>query len=80
MNVLLLAAPLFAGYMFDVYQSYVIPFSVVGVVSLLGSALFLMLGPPPGEAGGGGRNPSAPNWHGGGLWLMMERPHKGHRS
>ena len=51
MNVLLLAAPLFAGYMFDVYRSYVIPFSVVGVVSLLGSALFLMLGPPPGESG-----------------------------
>ncbi len=46
MNVLLFASPLFAGIMFDLQGSYVVPFTVVAVVSLLGSALFLPLGAP----------------------------------
>jgi MFS family permease len=46
MNVLLLAAPLFAGIMFDLQGSYNIPFTVVAAVSFLGSGLFLLLGEP----------------------------------
>ena len=46
MNVLLLAAPLFAGIMFDATQSYAVPMGVIAVVSLAGSALFLLLGTP----------------------------------
>ena len=46
MNVLLLIAPLFAGYMFDATQSYVIPFAAVAVTSAAGASLFLFLGDP----------------------------------
>ena len=46
MNVLLLAAPLFAGIMFDATGTYTMSFNVVAVVCFLGSALFLMLGDP----------------------------------
>ena len=46
MNVLLLVFPLFAGIMFDIQGSYQVPFTVVAVVSLIGSTLFLPLGPP----------------------------------
>ncbi len=46
MNVLLLASPLFAGIMFDATGTYTVSFTVVAVVSFLGSALFLMLGDP----------------------------------
>jgi MFS family permease len=46
MNVLLLLAPWFAGYMFDTTGTYTIPFIVVAVVSGLGSGFFLLLGPP----------------------------------
>lgn len=46
MNILLLAAPLFAGIMFQATESYTIPMAVVGIVSLAGSALFLFLGTP----------------------------------
>ena len=46
MNVLLLVAPLFAGIMFDLRGSYVLPLAVTGVVSFFGSGLFLFLGPP----------------------------------
>ena len=46
MNVLLLIAPLFAGYMFDMTQSYVIPFASVAIVSSTGASLFLFLGDP----------------------------------
>jgi len=46
MNVLLFASPLFAGIMFDLQGTYVVPFTVVAVVSLIGSALFLPLGAP----------------------------------
>jgi hypothetical protein len=46
MNVLLLAAPLFAGIMFDLQGSYTIPFIAVAAVSFAGSGLFLLLGEP----------------------------------
>ena len=47
MNIMLLVFPLFAGIMFDKVGSYMIPFSVLAVVSFLGSAMFLALGKPP---------------------------------
>ncbi len=50
MNALLLAAPLFAGVMFDLRGSYVLPLAVAALVSFFGSGLFLFLGqpsPPP---------------------------------
>ena len=50
MNVLLLAAPLFAGIMFDATQSYAVPMAVVAIVSLAGSTLFLFLGSPESAA------------------------------
>ncbi len=37
MNAFLLASPLFAGIMFDLQGSYMIPFLVVAVVSFIGS-------------------------------------------
>ena len=46
MNILHLIAPLFAGIMFDITQSYTIPFSAIAVVSFIGSILFLTLGNP----------------------------------
>ena len=48
MNLFLVAAPLFAGYMFDYTGSYATPYVTVAVVSFLGSVLFLFLGKPPG--------------------------------
>lgn len=50
MNVLLLAAPLFAAIMFDATKSYVVPMAVVAMVSLAGSTLFLFLGSPESAA------------------------------
>ena len=46
MNILVLAAPLFAGYMFDTRGSYDIGFITVAVVSFAGACLFLFLGEP----------------------------------
>ena len=46
MNVLLFAAPLFAGYMFDITGSYSIPFTTIAIVSATGASLFLLLGEP----------------------------------
>ena len=50
MNILLLAAPLFAGIMFDATGSYSVAMSVVSVVCLAGSSLFLFLGSPEDAA------------------------------
>ena len=47
MNALLLAAPLFAGIMFDTTGSYTIPFTTVAVFSFIGATSFLFLGEPP---------------------------------
>ena len=46
-HVLSLAAPLFAGYMFDYTGSYKIPFVTMALIGFIGSTLFLMLGEPP---------------------------------
>ncbi len=50
MNVMLLAAPLFAGIMFDATQSYFVPMAAIAIVSLAGSTLFLFLGSPESAA------------------------------
>ena len=50
MNVMLLAAPLFAGIMYDATQSYFVPMAAIAIVSLAGSALFLFLGSPESAA------------------------------
>ena len=50
MNVTLLAAPLFAGIMYDATQSYFIPMAAIAIVSLAGSSLFLFLGSPESAA------------------------------
>ena len=50
MNFLLLAAPLFAGIMFDATGSYQVPFATVAVVSFVGATAFLFLGEPPASA------------------------------
>ena len=50
MNILLLAAPPFAGYMFDKTGSYMIPMATIAAVNLFGSSLFVFLG-PPGKGG-----------------------------
>ncbi|MDP6549266.1 MAG: MFS transporter [Dehalococcoidia bacterium] len=47
MNLFLVAAPLFAGYMFDYTGSYAVPFTTVAVICFLGSTMFLLLGKPP---------------------------------
>ena len=46
LNILLIAAPQFAAYMYDYTQSYAVPFLTVAAVNFLGSFLFLMLGDP----------------------------------
>jgi MFS family permease len=67
MNILLLVAPPFAGFMFDRTGSYMIPMATIGAVNLFGSSLFLFLGPPgagvpvaraPAAASGSGKSPS----------------------
>ena len=50
MNVMLLAAPLFAGIMFDATQSYFVPMAAIAIISLAGSTLFLFLGTPEAVA------------------------------
>ena len=50
MNFMLLAAPLFAGIMFDATGSYQVPFLTIAVVSFVGAASFLFLGQPPAPA------------------------------
>ena len=47
MNFMLLAAPLFAGIMFDATGSYQVPFLTIAVVSFAGAASFMFLGQPP---------------------------------
>ena len=59
MNVMLLAAPLFAGIMYDATQSYFVPMVAIAVVSLAGSTLFLFLGSPQ-EAAEARRRGSTP--------------------
>ena len=55
MNVMLLAAPLFAAYMFDITGKYGVSFLTIAAVCFLGSCLFLLVGnpepPPPPSRG-----------------------------
>ena len=46
MNLLLLAAPLYAGIAFDRTGSYFLPFATIAIMNLIGSAMFLLLGSP----------------------------------
>ena len=46
LNLALFTAPLYAGYMRDFTGGYEMPFTVVAVVGIVGSALFLFLGKP----------------------------------
>ena len=46
LNVMLLVAPLFAGYMYRFSGSYTMAFIVIAIVSFLGSVLFLLLEDP----------------------------------
>ena len=46
LNLLQIVAPVFAGYMFDLTDSYTIPFTAIGVFGLIGSFLFLLMGDP----------------------------------
>ena len=46
LNILSIAAPQFAAYLYDFTQSYAVPLYTVAAVNLLGSFLFLILGDP----------------------------------
>ncbi len=49
-NILMFAAPLFAGYMFDATNSYAIPFRTIAIVNMVGAFMYLPMGkpsPPP---------------------------------
>jgi len=46
MNVLMFVLPPFAAHMFDTTGSYVVPFSILTVISFIGAALYLFLGEP----------------------------------
>ena len=45
-NIGMIFAPLFAGYMFDATGSYIVPFSIFGVLNLLGAFLMLTVKKP----------------------------------
>ena len=45
-NLLMIVAPLFAGYMFDKTQSYFVPFITIAGISFLGSVLILLAKKP----------------------------------
>ena len=44
--ILMLVAPLFAAAMFDIRESYTIPFSILGALGLLSGFMFLMAKKP----------------------------------
>ena len=50
MNILLLAAPLYAAMTFDRTGSYFLPFATIAILNLVGSAMFLFLGSPAAAA------------------------------
>ena len=45
-NLLMFAAPLFAGYMFDATNSYAIPFRTIAIVNMVGAFMYLPMGKP----------------------------------
>ena len=46
MNLAMIAAPLFAGYMFDTTGTYIVPFTTFAVLSFLGAVLMLFVRKP----------------------------------
>ena len=51
-NIAMIFAPLFAGYMFDVTQSYLIPFAAFAILGFVG-AFLILLARAPGRVGTG---------------------------
>ena len=49
-NIAMIIAPLFAGFMFDLKQSYFIPFAAFAVLGFIGTFVIL-LARKPGESG-----------------------------
>ena len=45
-NIAMIFAPLFAGYMFDVTQSYLIPFAAFAILGFVGAFLILLARAP----------------------------------
>ncbi len=55
MNIGMIFAPLFAGYMYDTYGTYIVPFSVFAGLSFLGAVLMLFVRRPAAPARAGVR-------------------------
>ena len=51
MNLAMIAAPLFAGYMFDTTGTYIVPFTTFAVLSFLGAVLMLFVRKPESPLG-----------------------------
>ena len=51
MNLAMIAAPLFAGYMFDTTGTYIVPFTTFAVLSFLGALLMLFVRKPNSPLG-----------------------------
>ena len=51
MNLAMIAAPLFAGYMFDTTGTYIVPFTTFAVLSFLGALLMLFVRKPESPVG-----------------------------
>lgn len=50
MNIGMIFAPLFAGYMYDTYGTYIVPFTVFAGLSFLGAVLMLFVRRPAAPA------------------------------
>ena len=51
MNLAMIAAPLFAGYMFDTTGAYIVPFTTFAALSFLGAVLMLFVRKPESPVG-----------------------------
>ena len=45
-NILMIFAPLFAGFMYDLQESYFVPFLTFAILAFMGSALMLTVKKP----------------------------------
>ena len=59
-NLLMFAAPLFTGYMFDATDSYAIPFNTIAIVNIVGAFLYLPMGKPSPPPSASRVSPAAP--------------------
>ena len=59
MNIMLFAAPIYAGFMRDATGTYAVSFLTVAAVCAVGSCFFLMLGEPTGPPARAARSPQA---------------------